>query len=88
MLSDGLIDEVKKLAPALRANPAAAKAIGYRETLDWLDSGSKTPLSDLADLITIHTQQLIRKQRIWFRGQLPEHKVIELKGDAVSSFEF
>ncbi len=39
MLGKGLIEEVRKLADALRANPAAGSAIGYRETLAWLDAG-------------------------------------------------
>ncbi len=78
MLDDGLIDEVRKNVDALRANPAAAAAIGYRETLAWIGGGEKTSLADLAAEIVLHTRQLVRKQHTWFRTQLPEHRVIEL----------
>jgi len=88
MLADGLIDEVRKLANSLRANPAAGSAIGYREVLAWLDSGGKTPLPELEQSIALRTVQLVKKQHTWFRTQLPPHKVIELKDNSVSSFEF
>jgi tRNA dimethylallyltransferase len=77
MFRDGLIDEVRRHATALRANPAGT-AIGYRETLAWMDGGEKTSLADLAAEISLHTRQLVRKQHTWFRTQLPEHRVIEL----------
>jgi tRNA dimethylallyltransferase len=82
MLRDGLVEEVKKLSEALRENPAAATAIGYRETLEWIVAGERAPLADLAEAITLRTVQLIRKQRTWFRHQLPPHQVIELSGES------
>jgi tRNA dimethylallyltransferase len=88
MLRDGLIDEVRQHSAALRANPAAGTAIGYRETLAWLDAGERTPLTELAEAIALHTRQLVRKQHTWFRTQLPEHRVVEIEGDAVSSLPF
>lgn len=81
MLRLGLVEEVRALADALRANPAAATAIGYRETLAWLDAGARAPLTELADQIARHTFQLVKKQRTWFRTQLPEHRVVELAVD-------
>jgi len=84
MLNDGLIDEVRHHATALRANPAGT-AIGYRETLAWMDSGEKTSLAELANEISLHTRQLVRKQHTWFRTQLPEHKVTELMADNIES---
>ena len=82
MFADGLIEEVRKNLTALRANSAAGTAIGYRETLAWIDSGEKTSLTELADEISLHTRQLVRKQHTWFRTQLPEHRVIELAEDS------
>ena len=78
MLEAGLIDEVRRLTGALRANPAAGSAIGYRETLAWLDDGAKAPLADLASAIIQRTLHLYKKQRTWFRTQLPPHQVIDL----------
>ncbi|MFW5882942.1 MAG: tRNA (adenosine(37)-N6)-dimethylallyltransferase MiaA [Verrucomicrobiota bacterium] len=75
MLADGLIDEVRRLDQVgLRDNPSAASAIGYRETLAWLDTGS-TNRAALAETIRTHTWQLVRKQRSWFRSQLPPNAV-------------
>jgi tRNA dimethylallyltransferase len=78
MLADGLIEEVRGLVDALRANPAAGSAIGYRETLAWLDAGEKAPRAELAEAIAQRTLQLVKKQRTWFRTQLPPHQVVAL----------
>ncbi|HUG09939.1 MAG TPA: tRNA (adenosine(37)-N6)-dimethylallyltransferase MiaA [Opitutaceae bacterium] len=76
MLAAGLVEEVARLDRAgLRANPSAACAIGYRETLDHLDG--KLPASELAAAILANTRALARKQRTWFRTQLPAHRVID-----------
>ena len=75
MLEAGLVDEVRKLDKAgLRENPSAARSIGYRETLAVLDG--ELPESELAEAITKNTRALVRKQRTWFRTQLPEHRVV------------
>ena len=82
MLRAGLVDEVRRLrAAGLEANPSAAKAIGYREVLELLDG--KLAELDLATTIAQHTRALVKKQRTWFRTQLPAHRVIaaaELSG--------
>lgn len=87
MFAGGLVDEVRGLAAALRTNPAAGSAIGYREVLAWLDAGEKSPLAEVEAAVALRTQQYVRKQRTWFRTQLPPHQVIELNKIA-SSIEF
>ncbi|MBI3876653.1 MAG: tRNA (adenosine(37)-N6)-dimethylallyltransferase MiaA, partial [Verrucomicrobia bacterium] len=52
-----------------------AKAIGYRETIDFLEG--KLPESELAAAIVKNTQQLVKKQRTWFKTQLPAHTPVE-----------
>jgi tRNA dimethylallyltransferase len=80
MLRAGLIDEVRRLrAAGLEKNPSAAKAIGYREVIAVLDA--KLAEHDLAATIAQNTRALVKKQRTWFRTQLPEHRV--LGADAV-----
>jgi tRNA dimethylallyltransferase len=75
MLGAGLIDEVKALeSNGLRLNPSAARSIGYRETLAMLDG--ELPMADLAAEICKNTRALVKKQRTWFRMQLPEHRVV------------
>ncbi|MBE2214880.1 MAG: tRNA (adenosine(37)-N6)-dimethylallyltransferase MiaA [Opitutaceae bacterium] len=79
MLEAGLIEEVRTLRGwGLERNPSAASAIGYRETLAWLDAGGDVAVLEAA--ITRNTWQLVRKQRTWFRTQLPAHRVVPLTG--------
>ena len=76
MLRSGLVDEVRRLLGAgLRANPSAARAIGYRETIDVIDGSA--PLDGLGAAIAKDTRALVKKQRTWFRTQLPPHPVID-----------
>ncbi len=79
MLQEGLVDEVKRLLPqGLESNPSAAMAIGYREVLAVLDG--QLAASDLAGAIARNTRMLVKKQRTWFRNQLPPHRVIDAAG--------
>ncbi len=75
MLRDGLVEEVRRLRKAgLEQNPSATKAIGYREVLAVLEGrGSE---ADLAFEIARNTRALVKKQRTWFRTQLPPHRVV------------
>jgi tRNA dimethylallyltransferase len=75
MLREGLVEEVQRLRPlGLEKNPSAARAIGYRETLAMLDG--TLPPAQLAAEIAKNTRALVKKQRTWFRTQLPEHRVL------------
>lgn len=80
MISDGLIDEVRRLSSAgiLRANTPAGNAIGYRETLSWLSEGEPGGIPALAEIISLSTRQLAAKQRKWFRTQIPVDEIREL----------
>lgn len=74
MLAAGLVDEVRRLrAAGLERNPSAARAIGYRETLAFLD-GTITGERALGAEIAKNTRALVKKQRTWFRTQLPPHR--------------
>ena len=76
MLRAGLVDEVRHLrAAGLEKNPSAVRAIGYREVLAILDG--KLDEAALADEIAKNTRALVKKQRTWFRTQLPAHKVVD-----------
>ena len=79
MLAAGLVAEVRRLAAAgLRDNPSAARAIGYRETLDCL--AGRIREAELEPLIGRNTRALVKKQRTWFRTQLPAHRVVDAAG--------
>jgi len=76
MLHDGLVEEVRALRErGLQENPSAAKAIGYRETIDFLE-GRMTE-AELLPAIAKNTRALVKKQRTWFRTQLPEHRRVD-----------
>lgn len=80
MLREGLVAEVRRLrGEGIEENPSAAAAIGYRETLEELrvaeGAGRAVNEARLAEEIALNTWGLVRKQRTWFRTQLPEGKV-------------
>jgi len=84
MLRDGLVDEVRRLRDeGLEENPSAASAIGYRETLAMLRGD--LPQSELAGAIATNTWGLVRKQRTWFRTQLPADKIRVLPAKDVTA---
>jgi tRNA dimethylallyltransferase len=75
MLNAGLLQEVEMLLQrGLVENPSASKAIGYRECIAVL--AGTLPPADLAAEIVRNTRALVKKQRTWFRTQLPAHTVI------------
>ncbi len=69
MLQAGLIDEVRQLltfdSPLSRT---ASQAVGYRETIHWINSGETAPIEQLREEIILHTRQLAKRQMTWFRG--------------------
>lgn len=75
MLRRGLVAEVRGLlARGLKENPSAAKAIGYRETIDFIEGRLREDA--LAPAIIRSTRALVKKQATWFRTQLPAHRVV------------
>jgi tRNA dimethylallyltransferase len=82
MLRAGLVDEVRGLLPlGLKDNPSAARAIGYRETIDFLEG--RLAGAELAPAIIRNTRALVKKQRTWFKTQLPPHRTVPAAGAAV-----
>ena len=76
MLRGGLVEEVRGLlGRGLKENPSAARAIGYRETIDFLEG--RLAEAQLAPAIVQNTRALVKKQRTWFRTQLPEHRRVD-----------
>lgn len=63
MLNCGLIDEAKSLFANFNDNLKALKSIGLKECKEYLDG--KINLKELENLITTHTAQLAKRQRIF-----------------------
>jgi len=78
MIRGGLVGEVRGLlAAGLKKNPSAARAIGYREAVEALEG--RLPMEKLESEIVKNTRALVKKQRTWFKTQLPsDRKVIDL----------
>jgi tRNA dimethylallyltransferase len=71
MIQQGLIEEVQQLqTQGLYTDNPAGKAIGYRETLHWLQQPKRDILELKANILR-NTLRLIHKQRTWFRHQIP-----------------
>ena len=69
MLKKGLIEEVEVLLDkGIRDNPSAASAIGYRETIAFLEG--RIERRDLLPSIVQSTYYLLKKQLTWFRTQI------------------
>jgi len=85
MLADGLIEEVEALLKnGIQKNPSAASAIGYRETIDFIEG--RMPKDELLPSIVQNTMQLVKKQRTWFRTQIrePDERVMCGEDDVAS----
>ncbi|MGW8168834.1 MAG: tRNA (adenosine(37)-N6)-dimethylallyltransferase MiaA [Sulfurovaceae bacterium] len=74
MIQDGLIDEVKMLEDKYTREPNPMKAIGIKETLEFLDS--KISENELVELITTHTAQLAKRQTTFNRTQFNEKNLL------------
>ncbi len=71
MMEAGLIKEVEYLiTQGLLENVVACNTIGYRETIAFL-KGEITTKEALEALIIKNTTQLLKKQRTFFRNQIP-----------------
>ena len=78
MLKNGLIEEVEVLLnKGIRDNPSAASAIGYRETIAFLEG--RIERTDLMPSIAQNTYHLLKKQLTWYRTQIrPEDERVFL----------
>ncbi|MBL6700973.1 MAG: tRNA (adenosine(37)-N6)-dimethylallyltransferase MiaA [Gammaproteobacteria bacterium] len=65
MIDDGLINEVKNLKYSFKLthNHQSMRAIGYKETLQYLNH--EITLKELINIITLSTQQLAKRQITW-----------------------
>lgn len=76
MLAAGWLDEVARLRDSVPADAIAWKACGYRNLRDYFD-GFVT-VAQARERILIATRQYAKRQRTWFRHQLPHSAVTHL----------
>ena len=73
MLDSGWIDEVERLIESVAADAPAWKASGYSAVREHVEG--KADLSTTRQRIIIETRQYAKRQRTWFRHQLPASAV-------------
>lgn len=76
LLRGGWIDEVRKLETTVPPDAPAWKSTGYRAVRS-LARGEMTE-SAVLDRVTIETRQYAKRQRTWFRHQLPERDLARI----------
>jgi tRNA dimethylallyltransferase len=79
MIACGWADEVRELTSTIPADAPAWKATGYGAMREYIDGQSD--LSSARERIIIETRQYAKRQRTWFRNQLPEADVTHLNPD-------
>jgi tRNA dimethylallyltransferase len=75
MIESGLVEEIYSLEKRYTRKPNPMKAIGIKETLEYLDG--KYDLAELYKRIVDHTMQLAKRQRTFIKSQLPQSINIE-----------
>lgn len=69
MITDGLVEEVKRLSKATITRDAQSiAAIGYKEIYDYLDG--VTDLEAAVELVKRNSRRLAKRQYTWFRNQM------------------
>ena len=76
MLANGWLDEVHRLMQTVPADAPAWKSTGY-EALRAVASGERA-VESVREAILIQTRQYAKRQRTWFRHQLPGDRVTRL----------
>ena len=84
MFAQGLLDEVRRLMRLPHPfSHTARQALGYKEVIDWLESGAITngsiPPAEVVELIQTRTRQFAKRQHTWFRN-LAECNPITITG--------
>lgn len=67
MFTAGLVDEIRGLLDGYQSlSRTAAQAVGYREVIEWIESGGN--LDQTIEEVAAHTRQLARRQETWLRS--------------------
>ena len=83
MVNDGWLNEVKRLSSRVPESAPAWNATGYRELLRW--SSGECEAEEAINRIVIATRQYAKRQRTWFRHQLPAESVQTVNPDAADA---
>jgi tRNA dimethylallyltransferase len=81
MIAAGLIDEVRRLLErGLKENPAAATAVGYRQCIEFLESGQSAEDFDaFVAAFKRACRNYAKRQFTWFRKQEPLFRWLDIQ---------
>ncbi len=85
MLAGGWVDEVRSLMLTVPSDAPAWNATGY-QTIRQVADGTLSP-ERARDQILIATRQYAKRQRTWFRHQLPATQVVHISSAAPDAFD-
>lgn len=85
MVTEGWVDETARLAARVPLDAPAWKASGYATMLAVVNNA--VPLRVAVERIVVETRQYAKRQRTWFRHQLPSEQVTQLDPTAPDAFE-
>lgn len=85
MLADGWRDEVEALSRLIPSDAPAWKASGYSVILAL--AAGEIDLSTARERVIIETRQYAKRQRTWFRNQLPAHALTHVNPDDPAASE-
>ncbi len=77
MIKNGLIDEVENLLKKYGLEIQPMKAIGIKETLQFIN-GEIKKIDELENLISIHTGQLAKRQETFNRTQFKNYQIKDI----------
>ncbi len=88
MITDGFVQEVERLRQTIAPDAPAWSASGYRVVRDALDAGGAArELEAAIERVIIETRQYAKRQRTWFRHQLPTEYVTRIDSDAPDALD-
>ena len=85
MFAAGWVEEVEALRQRVPPDAPAWNACGY-DAVRAMVEGRMTPAA-AREAVLIHTRQYAKRQRTWFRHQLPPDRTVRLDPDDPSAFE-
>ncbi len=83
MLTDGWVEEVKRLVATVDRNAPAWNACGYEALREYVEG--RLSLDDAVTRVITETRQYAKRQRTWFRNQLGQGNVTHLDPDDVNA---
>jgi tRNA dimethylallyltransferase len=76
MVSEGFVEEVRELRQLVPGDAPAWNASGYGVMREHVEG--RLPLDAAMERVKIETRQYAKRQRTWFRHQLPAHAVTHI----------